>query len=507
MRSSLSSLGIIGGGLAAAGFVAYTLAPDTLWLVTLCEGLALICLIVFVVTHFDTFKSFSTRRSTRLGLNSLVMVALVVAILIIVNFLASRHSTRWDLSETQHFTLAPQTLKILRGLTQEVKVTVFSQERSPSIGTYRDLLDSYKAVSDKIKVEYVDPERKPGMARQYGITRADTAVLESGPNSTRVGAASEAELTSAVIRISKDSKKRIVFLEGHGERSIQDRERGGFSSVKDALEKQNYEVASLSLLQETAVPASTAVLVLAGPARPLTGDERDRIKAYVSGGGRLLILLDPDTKSDVEPLLDQWGIEAGRGVLVDLQDRLAQGDLTALLVRTFTEHEITQDFSFAVLLPVSRPLAFHEDRGKDWDYVPLARTSPRSWSETNLQGRVVKFDEKEDQQGPLPLAAALSFKKAPEEGKRRPAIVIVGNSSFASNAYVNYPGNTDFLLHALGWLAEERDLISITPKEPAFRPFIPNPAQERTLLYVQVLALPAITLFWGLSVWRRRRRL
>jgi ABC-type uncharacterized transport system involved in gliding motility auxiliary subunit len=105
------------------------------------------------------------------------------------------------------------------------------------------------------------------------------------------------------------------------------------------------------------------------------------------------------------------------------------------------------------------------------------------------------------------LAAALSLKKAPEEGKRRPAIVIVGNSSFASNAYVNYPGNTDFLLHAIGWLAEERDLISITPKEPAFRPFIPNPAQERTLLYVQVFALPAMTLFWGLSMWRRRRRL
>lgn len=507
MNRFTSIAGVLGGGLAAAGVVAYTLAPEQLWLVTLCEGLALVCLISFFVTHFETFKSFSARRSTRLGVNSMLMVVLVAAILAIVNFLASRHSTRWDLSETQHFTLAPQTLKVLRSLTQEVKVTVFAQERGPSIGTYRDLLDSYKAVSDKIKVEFVDPERKPGMARQYGITRADTAVLESGPNSTRVGAASEAELTSAMIRISKESKKRIVFLEGHGERSIQDRERSGFSTAKEALEKQSYEVGTLSLLQETAVPDSTVVLVLAGPKRPVTQDEQERLRTYVTGGGRLLLLLDPDTESGLDALLSQWGIEAGQGVLVDLQDRLAQGDLTALLIRTFTEHEITQDFSFAVLFPVSRHLSFHEEQGKEWDYIPLARTSPRSWAETNLQGRVVKFDEKEDQQGPLPLAAALSLKKTPEEGKRRPAMVIVGNSSFASNAYVNYPGNTDFLLHAIGWLAEERDLISITPKEPAFRPFIPNPAQERTLLYVQVLALPAITLFWGLSIWRRRRRL
>ena len=85
--------------------------------------------------------------------------------------------------------------------------------------------------------------------------------------------------------------------------------------------------------------------------------------------------------------------------------------------------------------------------------------------------------------------------------------MVVGNSSFASNAYVNFPGNTDFLLHAIGWLAEERELISITPKEPAFRPFIPNPVQERILLYVQVLFLPSLTFLWGLTVWRKRRRL
>jgi hypothetical protein len=159
------------------------------------------------------------------------------------------------------------------------------------------------------------------------------------------------------------------------------------------------------------------------------------------------------------------------------------------------------------LFPVSRHLVFHEDKGKDWDFVPLARTSPRSWAETDLKGRVVSFTAGQDVQGPLPLAAALSPKKAAEEGKRRPAIVVVGNSSFASNGYINFPGNTDFLLHALGWLAEERELLSITPKEPAFRPFIPNPAQERLLFYVQVLLLPAVTFIWGMAIWRKRRRL
>lgn len=507
MSRFASTIGILGIVLAVAGMVVYSVVPGQLWLVTLLEGSALVCLIAFFVVHVETIKAFSARRSTRLGANSILMVLLFASILAIVNFLAARHSKRWDFSETQHFTLAPQTYQVLRGLTREVKITVFTQERSQAFNLYRDLLDSYKQASDKLKVEFVDPERRPGVARQYGITRSDTAVFESGPQSTRVTAPSEAELTSALIRVSKDAKKRVVFLEGHGERGISDQERGGLSIAKEALTKQGYEVGTVSLLQETAVPDDVSVLVLAGPRRPVTAEEQERISRYVKGGGRLLVMLDPDTPADLHPLLNQWGVEAGKGVLVDLQDRLAQGDLTALMVRTFTEHEITQDFTFAVLFPVSRHLVFHDDLAKDWDFVPLARTSPRSWAETDLKGRVVSFNEAEDVKGPLPLAAAITPKKPAEEGKRRPAIVVVGNSSFASNAYINFPGNTDFLLHTIGWLAEERDLISITPKEPAFRPFIPNPAQERILLYVQVLLLPSLTFLWGMAIWRKRRRL
>jgi len=205
--------------------------------------------------------------------------------------------------------------------------------------------------------------------------------------------------------------------------------------------------------------------------------------------------------------LKRWGLTAGPGVLVDLQDRLAHGDLTALLVRTFTEHEITQDLTAAVLFPLAWHFTFDDQAGKDWDFVPLARTSPNSWAETDIKGRVVSLNEKEDVKGPLPMAVALSPKSPPVEGKPRSAIVVIGNSTFATNAFVNFPGNSDFFLHTAGWLAEERDLIAIGPRDEAIRPFIPNPLQERTLLYLQVILLPATILFTGVMVWRKRRRL
>jgi ABC-type uncharacterized transport system involved in gliding motility auxiliary subunit len=500
-------LGILGVVLGLGGMIAYSLRPDWLWAVTLAEGLALVCLAAFFVLHAETVKAFSGRRSTKMGLNSFLMIVLVTSILVIINFLASRHSVRWDLSENQNFTLAPQTYRVLRTLPHDVKITVFTREKDPGYQAYKERLESYRQASAKLTVEFIDPEKQPKLAQTYGIFRTDTAIFESSGQTIRVTSPSEVELTGALIRISKDAKKRIVFVEGHGESSVEDKERNGLSIAKEALLRQGYDIGTVSLLKESAVPDNAAVLVLAGPRRSVMKEEQDRIQTYVEKGGHLLVLADPNTQTGLEPLLAHWGLGLGPGVLVDLQDRMAQGDLTALLVRTFTEHEITQDLTSAVLLPLSRHITFDEQLGKDWDFVPLARTSPNSWAETNMQGRVVSMSEKEDVKGPLPMAAALAPKKAPEEGKPRPAIVVIGNSTFVSNAFFNFPGNSDFFLHATGWLAEERDLISIAPKEQALRPFTPNPLQDRTLLYIQVIFLPLMTGLTGFIVWRKRRRL
>jgi len=258
-------LGVIGVALAVAGAIGYSLAPEKLWLVAFLEGSALLCLILFFVVHFISLKAFSTHRSTRMGANSLLMILLFVGILAIVNFLAARHSIRWDLSENQNFSLAPQTHRVLRSLPHEVLVTVFTREKDPGYQSYKERLDSYRQASPKISVEFVDPERQPKIAQNYGITRTDTAIFESAGHTVRVTSPSEVELTGALIRVSQDSKKRVLFLEGHGEPSLDDRERTGLSAAREILFKQGYDVGTLSLLKEDTVPDLTAILVVAAP--------------------------------------------------------------------------------------------------------------------------------------------------------------------------------------------------------------------------------------------------
>jgi ABC-type uncharacterized transport system involved in gliding motility auxiliary subunit len=86
-------------------------------------------------------------------------------------------------------------------------------------------------------------------------------------------------------------------------------------------------------------------------------------------------------------------------------------------------------------------------------------------------------------------------------------MVVIGDSDFVTNAYVNFSGNRDFFLNALHWLAEERDLISISATAASFEPMVLTRNQAQILLYVQVLLLPSIVFGLGVFVWQKRRRL
>src|SRR5207302_4355732 len=240
-------------------------------------------------------------------------------ILGILNFLGARDSVRWDFSETKRFTLAPQTARLLRELPRAVKVTVFTSDQSPVRLAYRDLIDSYQAHTAKLMVEFVDPEKKPGVARQYGITRPDTAVLESGKQETRITSASEQELTNAILRVTKDDKKMVCFFTGHGEQALDDATEGGYSFFKEALERQGYTVRTLSLYDTETVPANASVLVIGGPQQPMPAAEQSLIADYVNNGGRVLVMWDPASRADLEPLLANWGLKSDNRAVMDEQ--------------------------------------------------------------------------------------------------------------------------------------------------------------------------------------------
>ena len=500
-----SILGMGGILLSLVGLSLPMIYPDGGILATILLTIGTLCLLGYFAFHFRSFTALARTRSTRLGAHSLASVLLAGILVGLLNLLAAKHAPEWDFSETQHFTLSRQTYQVLRTLPREVILTVFSHEGSPGYDAYQDLLTTYAKESSLITLKFVDPERQPNKAKEYHVSRIDTAVVESGTQKIYLQRASETDMTNALLRVTRDTKKQIAFLTGHGEKSLSDTESSGLSRAADALTKQGYAIGTVDWQNAASIDA--AVLVAASPTQSVSSEDHHRIEQFLEKGGRLLVLGDPDSHTSLAPLLSPWGVQLGTGILADEQDRLGRGSPTALLVRTFTTHDITEDFTTPILFPVSRSVSFDAAHGKTWEYVPLAQTSPESWEETDLASPQLEFTAGQDQKGPFTIAGLLTRKPIDQTSVTQSAIIIVGNAAFATNGYLTYPGNTDFFLKAIAWLAQEDELVSLTPKEPAFHPFVPNPSQEQALVFFQVLFLPLLTLFLGLSVWKKRRSL
>jgi len=500
-----SILGVLGLSLTIGGFGLPLLVQEVENIASILLGLGTLCLLGYVGIYFQGLVKGSRKRSTRLGTHSILAILLAALAVGLTNFLANKHAPEWDFSETKNFTLSRQTYQVLRDLPREVEIRVFTHEGSPGYGAYHDLLTTYGNESPLLTVEFIDPERHPDKAKDDEVTRIDTAVIESGPQKIYLQRASEADVTNALLRVTRDLKKGIAFITGHAEKSVSDTETPGLSRAADALKKQGYEVTTIDWQDGDFDKVS--LLVIPSPAQELLPENVNRVRQFLRNGGRLLVLNDPANHNTLDPLLAPWGLQLGTGILADEQDRLGRGSPTALMVRTFTTHDITEDFTTPIIFPVSRSVTFDAVRGKEWDFVALAQTSPKSWEETTLTNTDPIFNEGQDPKGPFTVAAVLTSKRVGQDQKPESAMVIVGNAAFATNGWLTYPGNTDFFLKTIAWLTQEEALVSLTPKEPAFHPFIPNPSQEQALVFFQVLVLPLLVLFIGLSVWKRRRAL
>ena len=515
MRGLISRIcGLLGGVLAFCGIILLGIAPELRLAITGIELVALVLLAFFFVEHFEVLRAFSVRRSTWVGANSLLMVLLFLALLTILNFILSRHTHRFDLSETGKFSLAPQTINVLENLKREIKVTGFFQEGSRPREEFKDLAESYRYHSNRLSYELLDPDRRPAIAKQYGITQYNSVVLESGKREARIKAAAdivtEEELTNALIRVSRDERKVVYFLEGHGEHRIDDTGQTGYSQVKEALEREGFDIKTLSILKEGKIPQDASIVIIGGPQRSFLGGEKEAIRQYTKDKGQILLMLDPQEKTGLEDLLAEWGITLDNDLIVDISPnlRLLGFDPTNALVLTYTSHEIVKDLRLATLFPVARSIHFSSEKEPALVYQALARTGPSSWGETNFASREARFDPTLDQKGPLDIAAAVEIREGESDSKATGArFVIIGDSDFATNGFFNFSGNSDLVMASVNWLAQEKDLISIRPKEAKSAPLILTQTQGRIFFYIPVIVLPAVVIATGIGIWRRRKRL
>lgn len=383
---------------------------------------------IVIIGSWIIWQSYQTnlwkRRSTKAGTNALVATLALLTIVGLINFLGTRYNFRADLTETQLFTLAPQSRELVKALPQPVKIWVFDINQNPQD---LQLLENYRRQSSKFNFEYVDPQLKPGLAEKIGAKDYGEVYLEYGDKRELVQTLnqnerlSEIRLTSRLQKLTSSTTSKIYLLQGHGESQLSPA-KGAISQAIEGLKDKNYITEPLSLVENSKVPQDAAVVIVSSPKRGLFEAEVKALQEYLNRGGNLLLMIDPNTDPKLDSLLKEWGVRLDNRLAVDVSSENVVGlGPAAPLVTEYGQHPITKDFRNDIsFYPIARPLEITPVPGIE--ATPLLRTKqyPLSWAESDLESDKLEFNPDKDLKGPLTLGVALTRKQTPKSTSPTP---------------------------------------------------------------------------------------
>ncbi|MEI8314133.1 MAG: GldG family protein [Verrucomicrobiota bacterium] len=487
-------------------------------------------------------------RRLIISANVLVQILAVLALVVMANWLASRHYSRFDWTKSGYYKISGKTQQALGALKEPVKVIVYLQPSAESdleekiFQDVRHLLTEFKFYGqDNLQIEYVDPERDLARAKQvleqYKFDGREPAlvIFACGARNKYVGKNEMVEMAggmgygapprikafkaegaflSAIQTVTEGEPPAVYFLTGHGERDPENfDQRAGYSTLATYIKRDNLKVAKWNWLEQQTLPANASAIVIAGPHTKFSTAEQATLDQYLKNRGRLLVMLDPKTESGLEVFLKKWRVQADDDLVIRKAGALLGTELLDVnaVATTYARHPVTAKLTDVnTEFPYCRSVRRSKiDSGSaDQPRVTELATAPATfWGETNPDTEHASFDPVRDLAGPLSLAVAV------ETGQPRGAdvdlgetrMIVVGTASFVDNSALT-AGNLDFFMSGLNWLLKRDQLLAVGPKVPEeFRLDI-SPNELKAVYALTIVGLPLLVGIIGLSVWLRRRR-
>lgn len=453
-------------------------------------------------------------KKIQMGTNVVISTVGLLTIVVMLNYIGSRHYARLDWTASQIYTLSAKTKSVVGQIGQKVTLYVLWSRTDPLFGHLEEVLGSYRELNNKITIEIVDPDQDPEQftliqnkygkikMNQLGETGIEAGVivvsgenikfisadafqefgeeLTSQSDSPKIRFKAESQLTSALINVTSKKKQTICFTQGHGEWKFEGSDRDSLRHIKKELTLDGYLSEAISV-SEIGIPKTCNVVVVAGPKSTLIKSEADALEHYFTGGGRVLLLLDPIFEKDkflpsgLEKMCADAGIELRNDFVLETDPRrlISETPVTFVADKFYT-HAAVKPLSTNAAMPspvifsIVRSMKQVEKKNVIADI--LASTSPMSWGETDLTsvqgGAVIPEQDSYDAEGPLTIAMAAT--RGTKSGKESGRLIVVGDSDFLSEkTFIDASlFNQDFWSSSVAWLSARKELVSIGAKDP-----------------------------------------
>lgn len=458
-------------------------------------------------------------------------IGLTFLMIVAVNYLGAKNLKTFDFSSSQINSLSDQSRKVLKNLKYDLRVLYFYQRGAEGVEenkkSFIEVLKKYTDESSKVKLEFVEMNENPQLTEEFAVKKGSGLVFVSYDNKkSRIEKIDEQEITGAIVKVTRELNKKIYFTVGHGERSLdEEQEPTGLSALKKLFESNRYNVAPLSLVSGSDIPADADAVVIAGPEQDFLGQEIQAIERYLERGGSLWVLLKPQKDIGLGALLSKIGVRVGTEYIAQIMDspigKTVNPQVTP--VSGFNpDHVMTRPFLRTDLVLMRLPAVVVRDQEiPGLEYTELAYSDPQSMA------FIDKTFKGEGKPGPFPIMATVSGdfpsenktssggaagtvsgetkKDSNLNSKNKMQVLVVGDVDFIANQLLYKNLNRDLALNAIAYLAREENMISITPKEVAITDLKMTPTQFYIFIFGFILPLPLLLLGTSGFLWYRRR--
>ncbi|NOQ94930.1 MAG: mucin 2 [Methylophaga sp.] len=451
--------------------------------------------------------NINSKTKRQLKIQNIIFYVLLIVVVILLAKFSLKTNVSADWTANNRHTLSETTTGLLAQLQDDITIQAFISTNNDYREDLESLLSRYQKYSDKLNIEYINPDFSPDLVRQHNIQQQGELVVSRGSQQTHVFDLSEQSLTNALISVSRTKEQWIVFIEGHGERSPFGKENYNLSTWGEQLKKKGFKFQALNLVEHSQIPTNTAAIIIASPERSWLDGEIGIIQDYIANGGNLLWLADPKTHQHLSALAEQLGLEFIPGTIIDPNAQLLGIDApTFSLINDYANHPIGEATSSVTLYPKAIALE-PSSTESEWQQLSLLNSQANTWSKATAidKNMLLEFDLGVDSSGPFSLGYLLTRINS-EQDTNEQRIAVIGDSDFISNSYIGNAANLELGIALINWLTQDDELIAIPVKTTIDNSLNLSRTQSMVIGLGFLIVVPLVLFLIAFLIWRIRRQ-